>query len=410
MKVPRRTFVLGGAGLILSSTQLFALAARSASSKKARPLGSSILVNVHLAGGNDGLNTVVPYGCGQYYSARPNLCLRAPDLLPITGSLGLNPQLAGLHELFQRGCLAIVLGVGYPQASRSHFRSLDIWQTAEPDKILETGWLGRYIDQLDYDRKLEPRKFFPAINVDPMLPKSLAAQLPVPSISDLNQWRFNTDHHYQLGPQRRFETFNKIYRSYNLANLNSQLLNDIGLEAMQISHYLETGSHRYTNSVSYPENGFGRGMKFIAQMIVAGFASRVYNISLGGFDTHTNQGETHPQLLRQFSETMTAFYKDLCFHNADNNVLLMAFSEFGRRLKENQEGGTDHGTAQPVFLMGTAVKGGLYGDHPNLTDLDGGDLKYGIDFRTIYATILDRWLDADAKLILGGRFENLAFI
>lgn len=410
MKVPRRKFVLGSAGLLLSSAHLFALAARSASAEARRPAGPRILVNVHLAGGNDGLNTVVPYGFGEYYSSRPSLAVNASDVLPLTGSLGLSPQLTGLHDLFQGGRLAIVLGVGYPQASRSHFRALEIWQTAEPDKIVETGWLGRYIDQLE-GKANQSSQFFPAINVDPLLPKSLAAgRIAVPSISDLNQWRFNTDRHYQLSQQRRFEAFNKIYQSYDLANLNGQLLSDIGLEAMQVSHCLEKVSHRYRERISYPENGFGRGMKFIAQMIVAGFATRVYNISLGGFDTHANQGETQPLLLQQFSESMAAFYQDLRFHNADGNVLVMAFSEFGRRLQENREGGTDHGTSQPVLLIGTAIKGGLYGDHPSLTALDSGDLKFAIDFRTIYATILNRWLDADAKRILAGNFESIPFV
>ena len=364
---------------------------------------------VQLSGGNDGLNTVVPYGLGHYYSARPKLAVRAADVLPLNDSIGLNAKMSSLHELFATGQLAILLGVGYPNSSRSHFRSVEIWQTAEPDRILNTGWLGRYLDYSNTGA--QAKKVFPAINVDPMLPKSLASdRTVVPTISEVHQSFFNTDIHYQLGRQGQIESFNKIYQSYDLAQPDSQLLREMGMEAMQASHHLLNVSKHYRNSVVYPDNGFGRGMKFIAQMIIAGLNTQIYNISLGGFDTHANQGQTHPYLLQQFSDALAAFYKDLLLHNADQDVLVFTFSEFGRRLKENAEAGTDHGTAAPVLIMGSAVKGGLYGDHPSLNDLDQGDLKYGIDFRSIYATILNRWLEFDAKQILGRNFENILFV
>lgn len=411
MKLPRRQFMLGGAGLILSSAQLLAASARTSALTPRSTGGSRILVMVQLAGGNDGLNTVIPYGSDEYYRLRPSLAVKPSQVLPLTSTLGLHPRISAIHQLYNQGQIAIVPGVGYPEPSRSHFRAIEIWQTAEPERIVETGWLGRYLDRTYSQRPDESKRLFPAINIDPMLPKSLASdRIIVPSISDTDPFRFNTDAHFRIDRQKQVEAFNRIYRSYDLERPSMQLLKDVGLEAMQASEYLLKVSDKYRNKIEYPENGFGRGMKFIAQLIVAGVDTHIYNISLGGFDTHSDQLQTHPELLEQFSDTLAAFQKDLTIHCVDQDVLLMAFSEFGRRLQENDEGGTDHGTAGPVLIMGGAVKGGLYGNHPKLNDLADGDLKYSTDFRTIYATIVDRWLKADSKKILGGSFENLAFV
>lgn len=411
MEISRRKFITNGVGVLLSSSQLFSLAARAASFEPRKIGASKILVVIQMAGGNDGLNTVIPYGFGQYYQLRPNLAIKPNEVLPLTGTVGLHPGMTGLNDLYKDGKLAIALGVGYPNPNRSHFRSIEIWQTGEPEKISNTGWIGRYLDESSQAGGSPSKRLFPAINVDPMLPKSLSAdRVIVPSVSDVNQFKFNTDVHYQLDRQKQIEAFNRIYSSFEIDRPSARLLQEVGLDAMQASDYLLKVVKNYKSDVTYPDNGFGRSMKFIAQMITAGVDARVYNLSLGGFDTHANQLRTQAGLLKQFSDSLCAFQKDLEHHGVDQDVMLIAFTEFGRRVAENNGRGTDHGTAEPVFIMGSKVKGGLYGDYPSLTNLDSGDLKFAIDFRHIYSTCIDRWLGADSRQILGARFDNLEFV
>jgi uncharacterized protein (DUF1501 family) len=411
MNISRRKFITNSVGILFSSSQLFAIAARAASFEPRKVGSSKILVVIQMAGGNDGLNTVIPYGAGQYYQMRPNLGIKPNEVLHLTDTVGLHPSMSELNELYKSGKLAIALGVGYPNPNRSHFRSIEIWQTGEPEKISNTGWIGRYLDCSCTSAQSASRQLFPAINVDPMLPKSLSAdRVVVPSVSDVNQFKFNTDVHYQVDRQKQIEAFNRIYSSFEIDRPSAQLLKDIGLDAMQASDYLLKVVKNYKSNVQYPDNGFGRSMKFIAQMITAGVDARVYNLSLGGFDTHANQLRTQAGLLKQFSDSLSAFQKDLEVHGVDQDVIVMAFSEFGRRVQENNGRGTDHGTAEPMFVMGSQVKGGLYGDYPSLTDLDSGDLKYGIDFRRVYATLIDRWLGADSCEVLGATYEHLKFV
>jgi uncharacterized protein (DUF1501 family) len=410
MRISRRKFIASGAGMILGSSQLLSLAA-SAGEESKLTASNRILVIVQLAGGNDGLNTVIPYGCGQYYDGRPFLAVKDSAVLPLSNTIGLHPNMPELREHYQAGKLAVVLGVGYPSPSRSHFRAIEIWQTAQLENVSKMSWLGRYLAAAKNGNDCESRNLFPAINVDPMQPRSLATdRLIVPCISELNQFRFNTDIHYQLGRQRRIETFNRVYGSFDLDRPSAQLLADVGMNDRQIAQYFSKVEKYYKRGVSYPDNGFGRGMKFIAQLITAGAGAQIYNISLGGFDTHADQLATHASLLQQLSRSLSSFQRDLEIQNHDQQVLLLVFSEFGRRLYENEHSGTDHGTAAPVLIMGSAIKGGIYGDYPSLTQLDEGDLRYTTDFRSVYATILDSWLSADSKEILGKKFDNLAFV
>jgi uncharacterized protein (DUF1501 family) len=411
MKISRRKFVSYGAGLLFGSSQLLALACQAATFTQRKVGKSKILVILQMAGGNDGLNTVVPYGFGQYYQLRPNISIKQEKVLPLTNTIGLHPNMTGLKDLYQQGKLAVLLGVGYPSPNHSHFRSMDIWQTAAPERIADTGWIGRYLDLSAGADSGNSARIFPAINVDSVLPKSfLAERVVVPSISNLNQFRFSTDAHYQLDRQNQVDAFGKIYADFNLDRPNNQLLKEVGLEAMQASDYLMNVVKNYKSTISYPDTGLARSLKFIAQMITAGVDCSVYNVTLGGFDTHAGQNRTQEVLLKQVSESLTAFQSDLEQHQVDEDVMVMAFTEFGRRVAENNGRGTDHGTAEPVFLMGSRIKGGLYGTYPSLAKLDNGDLFHEIDFRSIYATILDRWLRADSRQVLGGTFENIAFV
>ncbi|MBX9770751.1 MAG: DUF1501 domain-containing protein [Candidatus Obscuribacterales bacterium] len=407
----RRNFLKGlaAAGIWLSQSELLALAAQATGAK--RVIGKDkVLVVVQLSGGNDGLNTVVPYGLGTYYDARPQIGIKPNEVIALNGQIGLNPNMSGMADLFKKGKLAIIQAVGYPNANRSHFRSIEIWQTASPDRIAGTGWLGRYLDQASLGGDLS-KNLLAAVNVDPVLPKTLSAnKVIVPSVANVNDFRFKVDPDYPQDRKAQVSAFEDIYANFTLRRPYVDLLRKVGLETNKASDHLLAITKNYKSAQNYPDNEFARGLKFISQMITGGVSSRIYNISLNGFDTHVNQARTQSRLLKQLSEGLTCFQADLDAHGCADDVLVMVFSEFGRRVSENNGRGTDHGTAEPLFVLGNAVHGGLYGDHPNLTNLDNGDLRHKIDFRSVYATILDRWLKADSAAILGNRFDQMGFV
>ena len=413
MSISRRNFLKAGLGAVsvsLGAPHFLALAAQAANFDSRKVGKSKILVTIQLAGGNDGINTVIPYGVGQYYQVRPQINIPEKEVLPLTGQIGLHPSMTGLSELYKAGKVGIVLGAGYPNPNRSHFRSIEIWQTADPNKIIETGWLGRYLD-LAKGQLAEVDYPLPAVNVDASLPKTLSAtQVIVPSVANVYDFKFSTDQHYQQDRKYQLSIFNDVYSKFDGSRPSIDLLKKVGLDSVEAADYLLKVVQNYKSDVQYPDNGFGKGMKFISQMITAGVKSQIYNISLGGFDTHAGQKGAQANLLKQLSEGITAFQKDLEAHHVDQDVLVMTFSEFGRRVAENGGRGTDHGTAEPMFIVGSGVKGGLYGDYPSLTNLDNGDLKFGVDFRTVYSTVLDRWLGADSQQILGAHYENLRFV
>lgn len=410
MSVTRRNFLksLGLAGLWLSHGELAALAAQPIVGKRIAGR-DKVLVIVQLSGGNDGLNTVVPYGLGSYYDARPRIGIKPNEVIHLTNQLGLNPSLSGLASLYRQKKLAIIQAVGYPNANRSHFRSIEIWQTAAPDRIRDTGWLGRYLDQSVAGSSV--KNLLAAVNVDPVLPKTLSAnKVIVPSVANVNDFRFRVDPDYPQDRKAQVSAFEDIYSNFTLKRPYVDILRKAGLEANKASDYLLSVTKAYRGQQTYPENEFGRGLKFISQMITGGVNSRIYNISLNGFDTHVNQVRTQARLLKQLSEGLSSFQNDLEDHGVADDVVVLVFSEFGRRVQENGGLGTDHGTAEPLFVLGNAIRGGIYGDHPSLTNLDNGDLRHKIDFRSVYATILDRWLSADSASVLGGRFEPINFV
>ena len=413
MDISRRNFLKAGLGAVtvsLGASQFLALAAQAANFDPRKIGKSKILVTIQLAGGNDGINTVIPYGVGQYYQVRPQINIPEKEVLHINGQIGLHPSMTGLNDLYKEGKVGIVLGAGYPNPNRSHFRSIEIWQTADPTKIIETGWLGRYLD-LAKGQIAEVDYPLPAVNVDASLPKTLSAtEVVVPSVANVYDFKFSTDQHYQQDRKYQLAIFNDVYSKFDTNKPSIDLLRKVGLDSVEAADYLLKVVQNYKSDVQYPDNGFGKGMKFIAQMITAGVKSQIYNISLGGFDTHAGQKGAQANLLKQLSDGITAFQRDLEAHHVDNDVMVMTFSEFGRRVAENGGRGTDHGTAEPMFIVGSAVKGGIYGEYPSLTNLDNGDLKFNVDFRTVYSTILDRWMRADSRQILGSNYENLRFV
>lgn len=411
MSVSRRDFLFSGLGMLgwsVLAPDMWMRVARAASLAPRQPGKSRVLVVVQLTGGNDGLNTVVPYGLGAYYQARPTLAVKESDVLPLTGAIGLNPNMKGLSELYARGKLAVVQAVGYAEPNRSHFRSIEIWQTAQPDKIGDSGWLGRYLELSGAARGENP---LPAVNVDALLPKTLACSgVVVPSVNDVYDFRFKTDSRYAADRRAQVEAFRDIYSSFDLDRPHVALLRKVGLDANDASERLLKIVRAYRGVAAYPGNQFGKGLRFIAQMICGGLDASVYHIALDGFDTHANQQRVQPNLLKTLSAGLSALQADLEKHSVDSDVITLVFSEFGRRVAENGGRGTDHGTAAPVLVIGSPVKGGIYGDHASLTRLDDGDLRFKIDFRTVYATILDRWLRADSRQILGASYGQLPFI
>jgi uncharacterized protein (DUF1501 family) len=267
---------------------------------------------------------------------------------------------------------------------------------------------------LDYSapsKKNASETFFPAINVDPILSKTLSAEkVIVPSVNNVAEFRFKADPKQEVDRLAQIDTFNEIYKDYKLSRRYVEQLREVGMDTTSASDYLNKIVQSYKSTADYPNDGFGKSLKFIAQLITGGVNCRVYNVSLGGFDTHTNENRVQEGLLRKLSQGLHALYADLEAHDMHKDVLAMTFSEFGRRVGENGSKGTDHGTAAPMLIVGGGIAGGIYGDHPNLTDLQDGDLKYKVDFRNVYATILDRWMGADSKTILGDKFDQMDFI
>jgi len=410
MSTSRRDFLLSGLGLmgaVMYGPDLLGLLAQQAQAAP-RVVGSSkILIIIQMSGGNDGLNTVIPFTDPAYLKIRPTIGIKPDVVLKLDDKVALNNNMTPFQDMFKAGKLAVIQGVGYPNPNRSHFRSTEIWQTAEPKKVKDTGWIGRYLD-LANSGKAKVDNIFPAINVDPILPKTLSAQkVVVPSISDVKNFTFKADPRYEADRTAQLSTFNTIYQKYSLNRPYIEELRKVGLDTTEASDSIVKMVATYKDGAKYPNNGFGKGLQFIAQLIIGGVNCSIYNISIGGFDTHTNERNAHEGLFRTLTQGVEALLKDLETHGMDKDVALMTFSEFGRRVAENGGRGTDHGAAAPMFVVGSGVKGGIIGDQPSLTDLDDGDLRYKTDFRSVYATILERWLNADSKAVLGDKYDML---
>ncbi len=360
-----------------------------------------ILVVIQLGGGNDGLNTVVPFGDGAYYNARRQIAVGERDVLRLGKGLavGLHPQMGALKSLYDDGMLGIVQGVGYPNPNRSHFKSMDIWQTAETSGVGD-GWLGRYFDNECGGEPLPNA----GVAVGREAPLALQGRINKPIAfenADLFRWTGEDLHPSLKAP------YNATARRGMVdgvpAGSNAGFLMRTALDAQLASDEIRKAV-AMTPLAEYPRSRLGRDLAMIASMIRAGLKTRIYYAALGGFDTHAGQGGAqgrHANLLNQYADAIKAFYDDLKAQDNESRVLTMTFSEFGRRVAQNGSGGTDHGAAAPMFLAGPMARPGVIGKHPSLTDLDSGDLKYKIDFRSVYAAILKDWLGGDADAALG---------
>ncbi|MBV8171654.1 MAG: DUF1501 domain-containing protein [Candidatus Eremiobacteraeota bacterium] len=405
----RRQFLVQGVGGFagfLAIDSIFARAAKAAvQTSIAGASAGRTLVVVNLQGGNDGLNTIVPYGDPTYYRVRPTINVGQDQVLKLDDTLGLNPQLAPLKPLYDQHRIAILQGVHYPNPNLSHFRSTEIWQTAAPERYLDTGWAGRY---LDADGKGKAPNLFAGVAVGPVLPKLMVAErTDVPTISNLNGFKFNGARDEQAQADR---ILGGDGTKYPFQSPYLQLVQDIENHAHAAANQLPHLVSGYKPAVEYPKTPFAQGLNLIAGVVNADVGTKVFYISLGSFDTHVGQRNRQDLLLGQLAGGLAAFYQDLAAHNADDRVLTMTFSEFGRRVQENANRGTDHGTAAPMFLLGGNVHGGIYGDHPSLTDLDYGNLKWHTDFRSVYATVLEKWLGIGSTPILGSQFDTLSIV
>jgi len=396
MDIDRRTLLKASLALPMAATipSLFARAAWAAEP------GDRVLVLLQLEGGNDGLNMIVPAAHDAYHRLRPGLRIPEDQVIDLKDGVGLAPSLKGLQPLWDDGALAVVQGVGYPEPNRSHFTSTDIWHSASLDPSRRnTGWIGRLLDK-------ESRRdgAVPGLQLDPG-PLSLALvgeNTVVPSVRDARDFKVR-------GGDNTAERLEAVAGDATSRDTLG-FLRESARQAYSLSDSLERALDADRGRAGYPGSPLAQRLWQIARMVESGLPTRIYAVKLSGFDTHSRQKDAHAQLLRYLGDAVGAFYADLKKHGLDKRVLLISYSEFGRRAKENRSLGTDHGAAAPVLVAGGAIQGGLHGAHPSLDDLQGGDLKHHTDFRQVYATILDRWLRADSQAILGAKFKGVPFV
>jgi uncharacterized protein (DUF1501 family) len=433
-----RTTVLGSAlswtlPAFLANT-LSALQSEAADSATQITTGkdATILVVLQMAGGNDGLNTVVPYANDFYHRARPKIGLSADKIIKVDGDIGFHGALTGFKSLYDAGNLAVVQGVGYPNPNRSHFRSTEIWQTAsDSEQIEKYGWLGRYFDNA-------------CAGADPTVGVTIGSQLPEAFFAKTPKGIcFNNPQNYRFMASGATE---ESYKKLNELEMSSPLpdggptmapeensggsiamlpagmpmtggravdfISRTALDAQLSSEKVRDVAARVQNQAVYPGSVLGNSLKLVAKLIGGGLPTRVYYVSQGGYDTHTNQLGTQQRLLQDLGDSTKAFVDDMKAQGNMGRVLVMTFSEFGRRVNENANGGTDHGAAAPIFVVGNKVKAGLLGRYPSLApqDLYQGDIKYNVDFRNVYASVLENWLKTKSAPILGKQFEPLPLV
>jgi uncharacterized protein (DUF1501 family) len=396
------THALKGSSLVALSAVVPQFVARTA--QAAAPGKDNILVVLELTGGNDGLNTVIPYADDLYHKARPTLRQTKDVVVRLDDHVGLHSAMQGLRPLWQQGQLAVVQGVGYPNSERSHFESMDVWQSAAPQRKVTTGWLGRAAAETD-----NRSGGVPILHVGARLPLAVtgAPGGGAVTVNDQNSFRLELrgDRPGRQARRRLLEDLAKPAGPAGKDDLASfvQRRQVETLTAVETLRDLLEGPH----AVARPGSGLGAKLQLIAGLIARGFGTRIFYVNLESFDTHSDQGPTHSTLLGELANSVAGFFQALKATGHDRRVRLMTFSEFGRRVQENGSRGTDHGAASCLFVAGPSVNGGVVGKHPSLADLDAGDLKFHTDFRRVYATLLDGWLGCDGKAVLGAAWDHV---
>jgi uncharacterized protein (DUF1501 family) len=411
MSISRRDFLVRSAGFVTVSAMVPRWAVEGAKNFE-ESVGSAYpgrtLVVLELMGGNDGLNTVIPYTDNAYPQVRARIGIPVSSVLQLDSKLGLNPQMTGIKSLWDAGRVALLEGVGYPNSSLSHFTGRDIWHTADPTLAQRNGWLGRWLDS-SIGNNANPLVCAAVSNA---LPRTLLAdKVSVPSFVSIASYSYSTDGAYPGDKNNQINTFvAEAADKYEIENTVEQIsaLSGVGISSSSTLQAVGTG---YVSGGQYPAGSLGSGLQLIAEIINAGVGAQILYITYGGFDNHAGEDKDHDPLVKTVSDGIKALFDDLDAHGKSHNVLFMSWSEFGRRVQDNASLGTDHGTSAPHFVVGNAVKPGIYGTAPSLTQLDSnGNLLIQNDFRSYYGTILSDWLGADSAGILGQGWPNLGFL
>ena len=364
------------------------------------------LVVVQMTGGNDFMNTIVPFTNDHYYDARKKIVMSQDDVLPINDTLAINKNAAPFKRLYDEGRMAIIQGIGYPDSNRSHFRGMDIWHTCEPDRVGSEGWLGLAVRELDP----KSENVLTGVNIGQGLPRAMSvAGVPVTSISDLEGYGVMNQIEKEQLRDKALQAFKDIYGQAIGSGVVSEYIGKTGLDVLKGADMLGDVASNYQSSVEYADNSIAKSLRDVARIHLSGLGTRIFYTNHGGYDTHANEMPTHPKLMADLSGAISDFLDDLDQHDESENVAILVFTEFGRRMRDNGSG-TDHGSGGGAFLFGKNVKGDLYSEYPSLAPSDwehGEDQKHTIDFRGIYGTVLEQWLDLDAKPIVKGEFEQI---
>ena len=368
----------------------------------------TVFVVVQLAGGNDFMNTVIPYGNDIYYDSRPVISIPQERILPIDNYLGFNPYFSPVKELYDEGKVAIVQGVGYPNSSRSHFRSTDIWHTSEPDRIGNEGWLGQVVAEMD------PQKENPltCVNIGRGLPRAMSKSgVPITSVGDLDNYGVMSGISDESDRRQALEVFEKMYGQAIGTGMVKEYVAQTGMDVLRGADVLKRAPEVYLSDIEYANNPIARSLRDAARVHLADLGTRIIYTQHGGYDTHANEVPNHPRLLTELSGAIMDFFQDVRDHNASDNVVMLVFTEFGRRIRDNGSG-CDHGAGGGSFIIGERVNGGLYAEYPSL-DIDkqtDGDMAHTYDFRGLYTSLLEQWMGVEAAPIVGGHYEQLPII
>ncbi len=366
-----------------------------------------VIVVLQMSGGNDYLNTTIPYADGIYRDSRPVVGVPEDRIIKIDDQIGFHPEMAPIKELYDAGDMAIIHGVGYADSPRSHFRSMDIWHTCEPDKIGTEGWLGKVTRELDPNKE----NVLTAVSFGAALPRALALPgVPVACVDDLDNYGLLPG----IANEQRNKILDRFARMYSPTigtGAVMDYLGQTGLDTLEGADILKDAPKMYSSTVEYPDSTIAKKLKGIAQVHLANFGTRVFYCDHGSFDSHSNQVGMHDKLWKDVSEGIRAFFADLREHNASENVIMFLFSEFGRRVIDNGSG-TDHGAGGVAFALGDQIKGGQYGEFPSMKPehLEQGDVVPNVDFRSVYSTMVEDWFGLDANPIVNGNFEKLAYM
>lgn len=421
--IDRRSFIKGGMAFVSAAAVTPPAFLRATFDDNSVPIAVTtgmpaaaarrrVLVVLQMAGGNDGLNTVIPLDDRGYFAARPKLAQNPESTLPLAGGFALNPAMTGMKRLWDEQRMAVVLGVGYPNPNRSHFRAMDIWHTASTDDTQGSGWLGRLMDATAH----EDDSAWRVANVGKELPRGLFADsVFVPTLASIPAYVLSTDRRFPKDSDRRLETFAQLNARYAedaavQAEYGGSLafVSQTGFEAYQSTLMLQADASSYEAKAVYPTTPLAQAFKTAAALIMSRLGTGVAYITTGGFDTHSGQVAGQARLLQAVSDAVGAFYADLAAHEAAEDVSTVMWTEFGRRVKENGSGGTDHGTATPMFVLGGGVRPGFYGEQPSTASTDAnGDLKYTTDFRSVYASIIEQRFAVEARDVLGRAYPTL---